>query len=637
MVTLIIISDKIYINLDLLGRHITELCEKFSYSNPLYFKNKNMGFSTAKTPRLITNYTWATINNKKYLVIPRGSMHKLKEFMMLRNIPAVRTTDQRLSSSQAIDFYVNDDITFSVAQNRIKAVLVPNEGGLIQMSCGGGKSIAMLSVIQEIKQPTIIVVHTEKLQKQWLSVFRNMTHGAYTLGELGGKKKKDGDVVVSLVKSLYNKCFTENGETDFSYVNKFGMLIHDECLDPNTVITVPEGLKFLRDIKVGDRVCTPDGKYAMVKNKWVTNKEAYRYISTEGRSLVASENHLVPNKNKHGDIRDNNYDIVPISQADHLLNINNKLYKDTDGSSLFISSQIQTVEKVGKIDLIDIELDNEEKLFIANGFVVHNCHHASAKTFKDVIDNASCKYKIGVTATATRHDGLHFLMNDSFGPILLDISANELKDRITDFEFKMVNTDIPISIPSRTFWAGKGKKVSNMDFTQFVEVLTTSEARNELICTNVTADIKIGHKVIILTNRIEHAKLLHEMLSKDHKGYLVIYETNKSVDLNVIKHDESFEFIVANREIASEGLDIPPLSSLHSVIPSTNYEKIKQQLGRIRRTYEGKLMPCITDYVDNQAFVISEKDGETERVPIFLYTAKKRAAYFIKLKKEYHM
>lgn len=492
---MLIVSDKIYINIQLLGRHITEFCEKFTYSNPVFFKTKRMGYSTRNISRSISNYTWSSFNGKKYLVIPRGGMHKLKEFMLMKSIPSVRITDNRVSKD-LIDFdlkYTDKFISLSPSQNKIVDILVSNEGGLVQMGCGGGKSISMMGLISKIKQPTLIVVHTTALQKQWLEEIGEKTSGSYTLGRLGGNKKaKDGDVVVAIIDSLYSKCYPDGKEPDFSYLANFGMIIFDEC------------------------------------------------------------------------------------------------------------------------------------------------HHISAKSFKDVLDNAPCKYKIGVTGTATRKDGLHFLVFDSIGDIILDIPDSELRDRITDFTYKMVNTNVEYVIPNRVTYAGKGQKVSNMDFNKFVDFITKSEARNDLICNNVTKDITDGHKVIILTHRVEHAKYLYERLSKIHNGYLIIGDNSKDVDMNKIKTDPNLNFIVANREIASEGLDIPSLSSLHSVIPSTNYQKLKQQLGRIRRFFEGKLFPTITDYVDNQVYVLSEEDGVITKKAIFEFTAKNRVKFYNKLRKEYH-
>ena len=86
--------------------------------------------------------------------------------------------------------------------------------------------------------------------------------------------------------------------------------------------------------------------------------------------------------------------------------------------------------------------------------------HASAKSFKDIIDNSLCKYRVGVTATATRKDQMHFLFYDTFGEILIDIKENVLKDRITDFNFQQINTDIEFMIPNRTSYVGKGDRKS---------------------------------------------------------------------------------------------------------------------------------------------------------------------------------
>ena len=624
---MIIIKDKIYISLDFLGRHVTDLCEMFTYKNPHYYKTQRMGYSTSKIPKVITNYAWTTIDNKKFVVIPRGAKQRLSEFFLKKGIPAIRMVDKRTVIDRSIDFeldFAADPKFTELSTNQLKVVdSLKSEGGLIQAPPGSGKTIAIFGLIAEVKQPTLIVVHTTVLQKQWLAELKEKTKGSYTVGALGNGKKIEGDVTVAIIDSVYSKCCPKDADIDYSYLDQFGMVVFDECLDPESLIATPSGLRKLLSIQVGDEVYTPDGDIARVRNKWVTHKAAYKYYTELGDTIIASSNHIIPQVDREG-----NLFLSKIGDAAHLIQCLNY------GSTAV--SKITGFKYVGDKDLIDIELDNEEKLFIADGFVVHNCHHLPAKSFKDIMDNAACRWKSGVTGTVSRKDNMQFLLFDSLGPVRVDIPENECKDRITDFEFRLLDTNVEIHVPSRTFYSAKGKK-SNIDFNKFSDLLITSEARNKFIIDTVNEDIRLGYIPMILTNRIEHATLLYNTLSESNKGYIIIGKSNKSVnraELTDIKADPNFKFLVANTEIGSEGLDLPMLSALHTVMPSSNFPKIKQQLARIRRACANKnILPRLTDYVDNLAFVMDERG---EEVSLFVYTARKRLAFYRKLKKEYN-
>ena len=113
---------------------------------------------------------------------------------------------------------------------------------------------------------------------------------------------------------------------------------------------------------------------------------------------------------------------------------------------------------------------------------------------------------------------------------------------------------------------------------------------------------------------------------------------SSKIDFQAIRADMEFQFIVANRAIAEEGLDIPHLSSLHIVLPSTNMQKIKQQLGRIRRFFDGKNHPKLTDYKDTGVTCsVYDTSGSVSLANILEVSAKKRESFYIKLRKEYHL
>jgi hypothetical protein len=97
-----------------------------------------------------------------------------------------------------------------------------------------------------------------------------------------------------------------------------------------------------------------------------------------------------------------------------------------------ITGNNTTWERVFDIDdngeqlVYDIEVEDTH-CFFANGFLVHNCHHASAKTCQDVMaasPNAFWRY--GCSATPYREDGAEIVLQSLFGRKIVDISSSYL-------------------------------------------------------------------------------------------------------------------------------------------------------------------------------------------------------------------
>jgi hypothetical protein len=62
---------------------------------------------------------------------------------------------------------------------------------------------------------------------------------------------------------------------------------------------------------------------------------------------------------------------------------------------LYDSERILSVHDAGVRELFDIELDDEDRIFIANGFAVHNCHHLGSDTWHKAAQTLNAFYKYG--------------------------------------------------------------------------------------------------------------------------------------------------------------------------------------------------------------------------------------------------
>jgi len=289
---------------------------------------------------------------------------------------------------------------------------------------------------------------------------------------------------------------------------------------------------------------------------------------------------------------------------------------------------------VGIIDTIHIMYKEDPKYFDKFGMlVIDETHHIPAPTFIGFVNNIAAKYRIGVTGTIKRRDGKHILTYDLLGEKLIDIDAKDVKHRVTNFKYRIINTNIRFEIPGIVRWTGK-KRERMIDFTKCIGVITENEDRNNIIISELVKAIAEGYYPLVLSDRIEHNEKLYEHItSLGYKAVLLIGKTRKKTNWEEIQQDETIQCIVANTKIASEALDLPRLSAVFLTCPSSNLEKLKQQIGRVRRFLDGKIEPIVYDFCDNLAFFIDDRGSIVDLLKVM---AIKRLRYYKELQKEYH-
>ena len=96
--------------------------------------------------------------------------------------------------------------------------------GLLELFCGGGKTVIGLNIISKLKKKTLIVVHKEFLVRQWIERIEQFLPKA-RVGKIQASviDIEDKDIVIGMLQSLSMK------EYDQSIFNEFGFTIIDEC------------------------------------------------------------------------------------------------------------------------------------------------------------------------------------------------------------------------------------------------------------------------------------------------------------------------------------------------------------------------------------------------------------------------
>lgn len=268
-----------------------------------------------------------------------------------------------------------DNISFrdDVQEEAYKA-MENSRNGILNLSCGYGKTVLALKEIANANVPAVVVVHTSVLFEQWKREIRRFlgVDPGVMQGSMG-KWSWRSPIAIAMLHTL-----AENAdEIPDEIRNYFGIACFDECLGLGTAIETSSGSVYLGDIKVGDRIISPKGKDITVTKTWRTIKEAVRVRTRSGGSVIASLDHIMGATEGTGKTR--KIVTLPLRECKHLMHVNAKNTIST--SKQYSSDSIVAMESMGKIELMDISVDSDDELFIANDFIVHNCHHISAEWF----------------------------------------------------------------------------------------------------------------------------------------------------------------------------------------------------------------------------------------------------------------
>lgn len=208
-------------------------------------------------------------------------------------------------------------------------------------------------------------------------------------------------------------------------------------------------------------------------------------------------------------------------------------------------------------------------------------HHVPASTFSHVIRQFSPKIKIGLSATCRRNDGLDDIIFWHTGPILTKMQGAVVTGQY--MQLKWHN-------PSLGRW--------EWSIAKAITILSQDPGRNELIANAAIAAVERGRKILILTDRVAHAKFLADVIEKKlvEKGKAPSVSTylGEMTQLQLTAA-RTKQVIAASFGMIGEATDLPEADTLFFATPRGD---IEQTVGRIQRVCEGKKEPVIIDVVD---------------------------------------
>ena len=220
---------------------------------------------------------------------------------------------------------------------------------------------------------------------------------------------------------------------------------------------------------------------------------------------------------------------------------------------------------------------------LANQFgmiIIDECHRCPSSTFLSLLEASRAKYRIGLSATTWRKDGLHCLLPGLFSPLCISPEkANTIDPEIIQIPFEdfqlVSNEQIPWAVSENMLYDDP----KYIDLCKFL----------------VDVSITLGHKTLITANR---KAFIHDIVEGTQSNIASI-TSDESIEeresyLDAIRAG-TLEGIAGTLSIMKEGVSCNNLSCLILTSSTNNKAVVAQVVGRIMRLADNKLPPIVID------------------------------------------
>lgn len=225
---LAVVSNVIRLKRDTLGPAVlSELEEELTRDNPQYHMMQRMKLRNPRKfqyvplpPRTIESI----YSDADTIYVPRGFREALIH-IAAKHDQTIKWIDERIFFDRDPDMRMIDGFKLLPYQSKNLAVPVIAEGGVIEMPCGGGKTVYGISLAMTLAQPTLILVHTHDLLNQWREELASKAVCPGGVGVIGGGVKSARQVTVATIQTLTRM----PGDQLRELLASFSCIMLDEC------------------------------------------------------------------------------------------------------------------------------------------------------------------------------------------------------------------------------------------------------------------------------------------------------------------------------------------------------------------------------------------------------------------------
>ena len=266
-------------------------------------------------------------------------------------------------------------------------------------------------------------------------------------------------------------------------------------------------------------------------------------------------------------------------------------------------SQFMPETRVGKIQGQIIDIDNKDivlcmlqslsmkdypaELFESFGLtVIDEVHHIGSEVFSRALFKLVTKYTLGLSATMNRKDGTTKIFKMFLGDVVY--SAERAKgDGVVVRGIEYITSDEEFNEVSYDF---RG----NPAYSTMISKLCAYNSRTEFILKVIQDMLKEDDKqqIMVIAHNKCVLKYMHDAIN--HRNIATCGYYVGGMKESALKESSSKQILICTYSMASEGLDVPTLTTLVMVTPKTD---IVQTVGRILRAKHST--PIVVDIIDS--------------------------------------
>lgn len=238
--------------------------------------------------------------------------------------------------------------------------------------------------------------------------------------------------------------------------------------------------------------------------------------------------------------------------------------------------------------------------------VVDECHKAVGSPtqmmmFYKVLSALSARFKLGLTATPYRADGLERCMFALLGGIIHEVPQSAVAGNTVPVRVKFVSTNYTPCIDNITDGDG------TLNYAKLISDITENAKRNEVIIQQIFEASRNG-AVLVLSDRINHLEDLETEITmyspyniKCARLGIASTKAEKERRARILTelNNGALNVVFATYKLAKEGLDVPNLRTVVLACPVKDKTTVIQSAGRVARKADGKEYGTVIDFSDD--------------------------------------
>ena len=338
-------------------------------------------------------------------------------------------------------------------------------------------------------------------------------------------------------------------------------------------------------------------------------------------------------------------DLVTGWQKDIALAFDNKVHsglikaKKRDVGHFLTIATVQTLNNLSEEEL--------EKLYDTFGLVIQDeMHHCPASSYS-VVSKFRSKYKLGLTATPERNDGLDHIMNLYYGSICYKYKEDKEKGEVDILPVKVIKRNssvyfnplfqnvgseeapkyalIDMYAPMDAKMKDRYVRLSDIPYELRPSVshltidkyVVSDESYREMVCKDIVSEYDKGRSCVVFFTQKEcldsYFDHLVEIVGIDN--VTKFYGDCKTNDLSMTIAEEKRKHITLTTYAkGTEGTNVKQWEVEFLVSSINNEKNTEQAVGRIRRIKEGKISPAILyDYRFPYVYSLSNHGNTRDR------------------------